>query len=107
MDDDAQREELGSALQLTALHGHTEMVEQLIEAGADVNARNWSGTELDQAAEGGHNEVVKQLLEVAGWSRSWRIGMKKKGNDKNLCIAFDNLRPVKSKSSHWVFQLRT
>jgi len=41
------------------------VVKQLLEAGADVNAKGWLGwTALVSAAMNGHEAVVKQLLEA-------------------------------------------
>ncbi len=47
--------------------GGRELVQALIEAGADVNARDLSGSQFDEtaliyAAKEGHNEVIKLLL---------------------------------------------
>ena len=48
-------------------HGHTEVVEQLLAKGADVNAKRNDGvTALIMASQQGHTEVVKQLLAKKG-----------------------------------------
>jgi len=56
-------------MRLTALHraagnGHADIVELLLEKGADVNIRNEGGsTPLHWAARNGHTKVMKILLE--------------------------------------------
>lgn len=53
-----------TALSSAALFGHTEIVALLLEAGADVNARNRDGgTPLHSAAFLGQHETAKLLLE--------------------------------------------
>ena len=43
--------------------GHTEVVQALIAAGADVNARDYGGgTALMDAAGEGHVEIVRDLI---------------------------------------------
>ena len=55
-----------STLQLAARHGRTEVVELLVDAGADMNICNintkW--TALYVAAEQGHTELVKLLVDA-------------------------------------------
>lgn len=52
-----------TALMLAVSHGRLDMVQLLIEAGADVNIRDEDGsTALMCAAEHGHMEIVKHLL---------------------------------------------
>ena len=52
-----------TALMLAVSHGRLDMVELLVEAGADVNIRDEDGsTALMCAAEHGHMEIVKYLL---------------------------------------------
>ncbi|XP_067679248.1 uncharacterized protein [Haliotis asinina] len=52
-----------TALMLAISHGRTNMVEFLLDAGADVNARDNDGsTALMCACEHGHNDIVKVLL---------------------------------------------
>merc|ERR1719166_293066 len=52
-----------TALMLAVSHGRLDMVELLLEAGADVNIRDEDGsTALMCAAEHGHMEIVKLLM---------------------------------------------
>ncbi|XP_048256042.1 serine-rich adhesin for platelets-like isoform X4 [Haliotis rufescens] len=52
-----------TALMLAISHGRTNMVEFLLDAGADVNAHDNDGsTALMCACEHGHNDIVKVLL---------------------------------------------
>jgi len=52
-----------TALMLAASHGRYDMVELLLEAGADVNARDEDGsTALMCACEHGYIEIVQMLL---------------------------------------------
>ncbi|KAK6121688.1 hypothetical protein DH2020_044556 [Rehmannia glutinosa] len=54
---------LNSPLHFAAAKGHNEIVALLLEIGADVNSRNYSGqTALMQACRYGHWEVVQTLL---------------------------------------------
>nr|AAY26120.1 pollen ankyrin-like protein [Lilium longiflorum] len=54
---------LNSPLHFAAAKGHIEIVEMLLENGADVNSRNYCGqTALMQACRHGHWEVVQTLL---------------------------------------------
>ncbi|GFP84777.1 E3 ubiquitin-protein ligase xbat33 [Phtheirospermum japonicum] len=54
---------LNSPLHFAAAKGHNEIVALLLENGADVNSRNYSGqTALMQACRYGHWEVVQTLL---------------------------------------------
>ncbi|XP_044735383.1 ankyrin repeat domain-containing protein 50 isoform X2 [Chrysoperla carnea] len=53
-----------TALNVAASHGHTEVVQILLTAGADVNHADADGwTALRAAAWGGHVEVVEALLK--------------------------------------------
>jgi len=51
-----------TALLRAASEGHTDLVEVLVEAGADVNQSNDGETALHLAASGGHEGVVEKLL---------------------------------------------
>ncbi|CAL1165608.1 unnamed protein product [Cladocopium goreaui] len=66
-----------TALHWAAEEGHAAVVEQLISAGATVDAAGWNGrgrTALHWAAEEGHAAVVEQLIsagatvDAAGWN---------------------------------------
>ena len=51
-------------LMWAATHGHTELVEELLDAGADVHAKNWWGqTALSMAIYHCHRETVNVLIE--------------------------------------------
>ena len=74
-------------------HGHAEVVELLLKAGADKNARSRSGnTALCLALHQGHVEVARLLLEAVA--------------DKN-CINEGRLtaRGLASRGGHEVVQL--
>ncbi len=51
------------ALVVASRAGHLGVVERLLMAGADVNARVESGTALELASKGGPLEVVKRLRD--------------------------------------------
>ena len=51
-----------AALRWASRNGHTEIVKLLLEAGADVHAKNDGPLRL--ASENGHTEVVKLLLDA-------------------------------------------
>ncbi len=60
----ADRVKGNPALIFAALYGHAEIVELLLERGADVNAKNdMENTALSYASEYGRHAVVKTLLE--------------------------------------------
>jgi len=53
-----------TALHVASRNGHTEIVEMLLEEGADVNAKTKEGiTALNRASEKGHTKTVARLLE--------------------------------------------
>ncbi|KAK4194116.1 hypothetical protein QBC40DRAFT_270361 [Triangularia verruculosa] len=54
----------GNALQAASYRGNSEIVQQLLEYGADVNAQGGEyGNALQATSTGGHAEIVRQLLE--------------------------------------------
>lgn len=57
----------GSALQAASARGHLEVIEMLIEAGVDINAKfntyGIYGSVLQAASAGGHLEVMRLLLK--------------------------------------------
>jgi ankyrin repeat protein len=55
----------GTALQAAAARGHDQIVQRLLEKGADVNAPAGDdyGTALQAAAARGHDQIVQRLLE--------------------------------------------
>jgi len=56
-----------SALNMAALHGNLEGVKQLVQSGANINARSKESknhTALHEAVVGGHKEVAKYLLQM-------------------------------------------
>ena len=60
---DIKNEEGSTALHLAAKEGHAGVVVALLEAGADINARDGAGnTALCLASEAGHVGVVSELI---------------------------------------------
>ncbi|EXL40290.1 hypothetical protein FOCG_17178, partial [Fusarium oxysporum f. sp. radicis-lycopersici 26381] len=56
-----------TALQAASEGGHIQVVERLLEAGANVNAAaaaRYGRTALQAASAGGHIQVVKRLLNA-------------------------------------------
>ncbi len=54
----------GNTLEIASLHGHKQIIELLLEKGADVNAQGGCcGNALQAASFKGHKEVVELLLE--------------------------------------------
>ena len=54
----------GTALGHAAMSGHKEIVNLLIQKGADINAKNKKeGTSLHDAAEAGQSEIVELLID--------------------------------------------
>ena len=55
----------GSALQAASIYGHSEAVQILLDARADVNLEDkMQGTALQVASVNGHSEVVRLLLDA-------------------------------------------
>jgi uncharacterized protein len=55
----------GAAIGKAAAAGHTEVVELLIQAGANVNLSDRAGfTPIASAAYAGHGEIVRQLVDA-------------------------------------------
>jgi ankyrin repeat protein len=53
----------GQALIEAACKGDLRQVQELLEKGADINAKNCDQTALTAAARGGNLEIVKLLME--------------------------------------------
>lgn len=66
VDVNAKSGSLGSALAVASYHGQKKIVEQLLKAGADVNARlpEWNDTALHCASLGRRIEIVELLLKA-------------------------------------------
>lgn len=63
-----------TALRAAAEMGRTEIARLLIDAGADINARRWSGeSALLLAARGNHTEIVRMLV-AKNANRSFQDG---------------------------------
>ena len=62
---DRARGDENTLLHRTTGHGHTEIAEAFIAAGADVSAAGaWGSNPLNEAANGGHPEIVPALIEA-------------------------------------------
>ncbi|KAJ3965206.1 ankyrin repeat-containing domain protein, partial [Lentinula raphanica] len=63
-DNNDQRGKFGTALQAAASEGHKDIVELLIQHGANVNAQGgYYGTALQAAAGEGYKDIVKLLIQ--------------------------------------------
>jgi len=60
-------EEAASVLHVAALHGHSDVVQLLLESGADVNEHTCGSLPLHLAAARGHCAAVQQLLLAGSW----------------------------------------
>ena len=61
-----EKKDLGAALGIAAAFGHTTTLRTLLQAGADVNAKDMDGyTALMMAAKEGYTESVKTLIAAA------------------------------------------
>ncbi|WES30060.1 ankyrin repeat domain-containing protein [Varunaivibrio sulfuroxidans] len=70
-----------TGLTIAAMQGHNEIAQMLIEAGADINARNKNGdTALTIAALNGNTAIIKMLLK-AGADTSVRNRQKMRAVD--------------------------
>ncbi len=62
----------GNALQAGSHGGNHDIVELLLEKGANVNAQGGQyGDALQAASEGGHNNIVELLLENGANVEFW------------------------------------
>lgn len=66
-----------SALMVACQYGHTQVIEQLLDAGADINARDNIGTTgMGHAAQMGQQGVVKMLIGLGADMRgTYEIAM--------------------------------
>ena len=59
------KKELGYKLILASQNGHKDIVQWLLDAGADVNAKDtYSWTALMSASSNGHKDIVRLLLDA-------------------------------------------
>ena len=72
-----------TALHLAALYGHTQCVEMLLGAGANVAVRDADGgTPLHDACAGGFEEIVGMLLAAAGPAGASEVANARDGDDE-------------------------
>ncbi|KAF1933121.1 uncharacterized protein M421DRAFT_1668, partial [Didymella exigua CBS 183.55] len=58
----------GNALQAASFRGHEQVVEALLDKGANVNAQGGQyGSALYAGSEGGHEQMVKMLLNAGAY----------------------------------------
>jgi ankyrin repeat protein len=70
-------------------HGHNDIVQQLLEAGADVNAQeNYSNT-LWEVSEGEHGNIFQQLLEAGAEA----------GADRRAAVIATHYRPPRQEDT--------
>lgn len=60
-----------AALKHAAQYGPAGLCAKLLAAGAQVNARTWSGSALDVAARWGNTPFARKLLAAGAWGRAW------------------------------------
>ena len=59
------KKELGDKLVTALENGHKDVVQWLLDAGADVNAKDtWGRTALMKASLNGHKDIVQLLIEA-------------------------------------------
>jgi len=64
---EAGAQALGSALGSASGNGHTAIVKILLDAGADINAKDgWGQSIIYLACDGGHDETLKVLIDAGG-----------------------------------------
>ena len=72
-----------TALHLASLYGHTQCVEMLLGAGANVAVRDADGgTPLHDACAGGFEEIVGKLLAAAGPAGASEVANARDGDDE-------------------------
>jgi uncharacterized protein len=99
-----------TALHVASRNGHTEIVEMLLEKGADVNAKTNEGiTALIRASEKGHTETVARLLEKgadvnAKDSDGWTALMwaSRNGHAETVTILLEEGADVNAKDNYFL-----